>query len=109
MRSEARDRVNIEQRLEAKNKEIKVLVQEIDQLKEDLLGYKLNLVKKHESSSTHNLEVDLIRMSRENKDLKKEIHELRLKIDDFSFKHTNRQHSKTNKDLDRENQKLKEK
>jgi hypothetical protein len=46
LKRESRDRISIEQRLEGKNKEIRMLKGEIDQLKEDMLYHKLNLGKK---------------------------------------------------------------
>ena len=75
----------LEQRLEAKGKEVLMLREEIDQLKEDLLGYRLNLVKKG-NSSIGELETELVAMNRENKQLKIEVNQLRHKIEDLTFK-----------------------
>ena len=48
LKQQARDKLSIEQRLESKNKEIRLLRDEIGQLKEDMLYSRLNLVKKPE-------------------------------------------------------------
>ena len=85
LKQQAREKANIQQRLEAKNKEIKLLRDEIDQLKEDLLCRRLNLGGKAISESNE-LEQELIKLTQQNKGLKLEINELKHKLDDAQFK-----------------------
>lgn len=62
----------------------------MDQLKEDILCYKLNIGKHSETYGKQKeqqmLEGELLKMSSQNKMLKKEIVDLRLKIEELNFK-----------------------
>lgn len=85
LKEKARDRVSIEERLESKNTEVKILKSEIDQLREDLLCYKLNLGKQAEMK-VGGIEHELLKMSQQNKELKKQLADLKHKLDDMQFK-----------------------
>lgn len=54
-------------------------------MKEDLMCYRLNLIKKPEVNESM-IEQELIKLTQMNKKLKLEINELKHKLDDAQFK-----------------------
>lgn len=56
----------------------------MEQLREDMMVYKLNLGNKHvnDKGNSSILEHELLKMSNQNKELKKEIVDIKHKLDD---------------------------
>ena len=87
LKRDQREKISVEQRIEGKNREISLLLKEIDTLKEDIIVYKLNLGKKNDFKNEA-LEAELLKLCHQNKELKKEIADLKYRNEDLIFKQT---------------------
>ena len=87
LKRDQREKISVEQRIEGKNREISLLLKEIDTLKEDIIVYKLNLGKKNDVKNEA-LEAELLKLYHQNKELKKEIADLKYRNEDLIFKQT---------------------
>lgn len=87
LKRDQREKISVEQRIEGKNREISLLLKEIDTLKEDIIVYKLNLGKKNDVKNEA-LEAELLKLCHQNKELKKEIADLKYRNEDLIFKQT---------------------
>ena len=87
LKRDQREKISVEQRIEGKNREISLLLKEIDTLKEDIIIYKLNLGKRNDVKNEA-LEAELLKLYHQNKELKKEIADLKYRNEDLIFKQT---------------------
>ncbi len=105
MKGRDREGAAAEQRMEAKTKELKVVRSELERCKDEIMRLKLDA---GENRARSDREKELLKMSVDNRNLQKEVLDLKNTLDDMKFKNKKLQDMKVNHDVERDNLNLKE-